>query len=63
MASMATIEHLAQHMHEVFQIHKAKKGEQTWTWEELEECRREAYRAVATDLLLRPPGWLKKAID
>ncbi len=66
MATLATIEQLARHLHELYlasppgQARIAGGGSASWA--DLADDQQEGYRAVAAGLLLRPPGWLKKAM-
>ncbi len=66
MASMHSIEQLAQRMHEMYcqwrQETRAHDppGTPPGAWEDLTDLLRDGYRAVARDLLMRPPAGLKR---
>lgn len=62
MASLTTIERLARHLHELYRASATGIARGAGDWADLDEYQRETYRTVASGLLLRPPGWLKKVL-
>jgi hypothetical protein len=63
MASLTTVERLARWLHDAYFKRAEQLGQGPAKWSDLSNQQRENYRAVAGELLNRPPSWLRKAMS